>query len=173
MNKILYFSELASSVWKEYSEGERNKIKKYFHLRPTNNGITIVSTLPIQPMRGITGLRKENDLRKKMNKIVKNFNKLTSINKRNIKKELNKIGFPIRKKSNKTVLEEEIQAIMIRNMSKDENLRKILKSKEQIRFIASEFAIKQKPGRIDIIGFNEKDLYIFEIKRERTKNLTK
>ena len=40
--KIINNAEEASKVWNSLEEEEKNKIQKYFHLRPTNGGVTIV-----------------------------------------------------------------------------------------------------------------------------------
>jgi len=53
-------------------------------------------------------------------------------------------------------------------MSKDANLARVLGSDKEIKFIASELIFEQGPNRVDVVGFNGKTLYFFELKKDRT-----
>ena len=57
---------------------------------------------------------------------------------------------------------------MIRKMSNDDDLMKKLKAKNNIKFIASELIFEQGNYRVDIVGYDGIDLYLFELKKGRT-----
>ena len=166
--KIIDNAKMASVVWNDLNIEQQKAIKKSFHLRPTNSGVSIISTMPSFPMRGITNVSNKKDLKKILEGIFSKLKKIYSTEEKDSIKVLKGLGFPKRGESSKKELEEDIQALMIRNMMTDENLRKRLNAANKIRFIASEFILKQGNNRIDIIGFDEKDLYFFELKKERT-----
>lgn len=58
--KIIENAEIARVAWDEFIKDESNKrILRFFHLRPTNSGVTIVTTLDGYEMRGIVKHSKE------------------------------------------------------------------------------------------------------------------
>ncbi|MBR2894879.1 MAG: hypothetical protein IKC03_04370 [Oscillospiraceae bacterium] len=134
--------------------------KKYFHLRPTSDGITIVSTLPDAPMRGVY-TKDSADLMQKLSSIDAVLNKLVSENRKQILDTLEELGF--KRRSTKSILEEDAQATFIRGMISNEP------SYQGIQFIASELTLEQGM-RFDVVGYRACDdtLYLFELKKGRT-----
>ncbi|MCF7870365.1 MAG: hypothetical protein K9M01_04540 [Candidatus Omnitrophica bacterium] len=172
--KIIEYAKMAASTWEEFVKDDDNeKIKNYFHLRPTNSGITIVSTLPDYEMRGITGIKTKKDLFSILNNINNEYAKITSLNPERKREVMEKLQFKSRSKEKpKNILEEKIQATMINTMSKDRNLPAKLGSQNKyIHFIASELILEKGPNRVDIVGYDEKDIYLFELKKARTKKI--
>lgn len=166
--EILKYAQIATDSFNKMSKEERQSINRHFHLRPTNTGITIVSTIPFFPMRGITNIKNEKILTKKFNEIHKNLKKISSIDENKVTDILQKIGFSKRLSTNKNDLEEDIQALMIRNMSSDDNLRIKLGAKNKIQFIASELIFENGKNRVDVVGFDGIDIHFFELKKGRT-----
>jgi hypothetical protein len=166
MLNIIKNAEIASQAWDNLSYPNKDKIKRYFHLRPTNSGITLISTLPFAPMRGVN--IQEKEINKILARACDNLYKLTADNKENALNSLKTIlGMKVRT-AVKEPLEEEAQAIMINSMGNDENLKNALNAPNKIRFIASELIFKKGNNRVDIIGFDGNDLYFFELKKDRT-----
>ncbi len=163
---ILQNAKIATAVWNGLDKDQREELHKYFHLRPTNSGITIITTLPFSPMRGLVE-KNDVNLRKKLDDIYKELPILYSTEEGKAKECLNVLGFKLREQDTDS-LEEAVQALMIRNMSTDSSLQKRLGAKEKIRFIASEFIFEQGNNRVDIIGYDGTDLYLFELKKDRT-----
>jgi len=165
------YAPIAKQAWQDFvkARDNRQRICNYFHLRPTNKGITVVTTLNNYEMRGVRGIKNAENLIALLEKIDKNYEVLTSLNNEKKKKEIMKdLGFPQRRKANDSKSEEKIQATMINTMSKDKNLRGKLGAKDYIRFIASELIFEQGKHRVDIVGFDGKTIYFFELKKGRT-----
>ena len=164
------FAEMATKVWKELNRDVQERLKKYFHLRPTSSGVTIVSTLPFAPMRGLR-ITTEEDLRKYLNVILDGYKKITSDNEKNALGFLtNELKMKTRVKE-KEKSEEYFQAIMINNITAPnggKNLQEILSAHEPVKFVASEFIFEKGKNKIDIVGYDGKDLYFFELKKDRT-----
>ena len=152
VDKIIKHSKDAQTVYSKVSDSFR----KNFHLRPTENNITIVSTLPYAPMRGLVVA--PEDLPKKLSEIKKKLPSLLSQSESKCQEILQEIGFPERK--NKSALEENIQALFIRGMINGEE------EYQGIRFIASELTLGDRK-RFDVVGYKNDTLYIFELKRSR------
>lgn len=135
--------------------------RKYFHLRPTSSGITIVSTFSFAPMRGIDVQARElHDTLVRLNSRLK-F--LVSDNKSTDEKTevlIKEFGFKKRDKD-ETVLEEYAQALFIKGMLQKQS------EYEGARFVASEFTL-EKRNRFDVVGIKDNTLYIFELKKGRT-----
>ena len=81
---------------------------------------------------------------------------------------MKEIGFAKKPKEKDVAIEEDIQALMIRSMSRDENLRIRLEAKNKIQFVASELIFEKGKNRVDVVGFDGIDLYFFELKKGRT-----
>jgi len=169
---IIKYAKIATQAWESFikTDNNRQRIRNYFHLRPTNSGVTIVTTLNDYEMRGVPSIKDAEKLLIWLEKIDKGYEVLTSLNNEKKKKEIMKhLGFPKRKNVNNRKLEEKTQAIMINTMTKDKNLKGELSAKNPIRFIASELIFEQGKHRIDIVGYDEQDIYFFELKKGRTK----
>jgi len=166
--KILDYAQMATNIWKTMPQEKQYSISRYFHLRPTNSGITIISTIPLFSMRGITSIKDEDTLNKILKKIYKNISKISAVDKTTVVETLKEIGFKQRKSAEKGDIEEDVQALMIQNMSNDENLRIKLDAKNKIQFIASELIFEKGRNRVDIVGFDGVDLFLFELKKDRT-----
>lgn len=156
--KILLNAKFASKIWNEFllSINDAEVFKKCFHLRPTANGITIVSTLPYAPMRGKhetqdSTLYVLKNLHEKLPQLIYD----TQVDSLNILKE---IGFEQRTKSK--TLEENMQALLIQGLIKNEP------AYNEIQFIASEFNLEHGK-RFDVVGVKNMTAYIFELKNER------
>ncbi|MFH1983781.1 MAG: hypothetical protein ABIL58_18225 [Pseudomonadota bacterium] len=165
---ILSFSRKASDAWNSLPQEMKSSLDKYFHLRPTNSGITIVSTIPFFPMRGIAGIRSKDSLLDKLNDIYKNMNQISSVDIEVVTEKMKEIGFTKREGKKAVNIEEDIQALMIRSMSNDENLRIKLSAANRIKFVASELIFEKGKNRVDVVGFDGINLYLFELKKGRT-----
>lgn len=169
---IINNARTASEAWAKLSKAHQDKLKKYFHLRPTQSGITIVSTMSFLPMRGLTA--KPVQIDEALNFLIKNFNKYTQVDQDKAKDFLvnEECQFYFKSRSGASVLEENIQALMINTMSEDKNLSRALDLTNNIQFIASELRFEMKAQRIDIVGYDSDDLYIFELKKARTSKIS-
>lgn len=135
-----------------------------FHLRPTSVGVTIVSTLPYAPMRGvsISSAPLAENLEKMLNALSKDFDKLLGVDERAAKEILSAIGFKERQSAGANGdREEDVQAAFIRGMLAKQPCY------EGIQFVASELNLEDD-NRFDVIGFKGDCLYIFELKNGRT-----
>jgi len=168
--KILNYAQMASSVWDSMPQEKQQAINRYFHLRPTNSGVTIVSTYPYLPMRGKTSSDRET-LESDLDKIFKYSKRISSVDIDRAVEALKEIGFAERNSATGNDLEEDTQALMIQNMSNDENLRKRLGVENKIQFIASELVFERGKHRVDIVGFDGVDLFLLELKKGRTKKV--
>jgi hypothetical protein len=169
---IIDYAKMASGVWNGLDEKNQNDLKKNFHLRPTESGITIVSTVPNFAMRGITGIKDEITLKDTLNYLSKKIPRINADKEKTVNSTMKSLGFKQRNEDNKlkkSDLEEDVQATMIRTMTGDDNLKKKLGLKEPMQFIASEliFSADEK-NRIDIVGFDGETLFFLELKRKRT-----
>lgn len=167
---ILEYSDLANEVWTGLPLAQSNTLKRFFHLRPTESGVTIVSTLPCAPMRGITSITRPERLRETLVEIFENFPKVTQDEEEDAKVCLDALGFELRKKSPKKPLEEYYQAVMINDLNRGEsNLAGIL-GRKRINFVASELIFTGSSDRIDVVGYEPeaRELYFFELKKDRT-----
>ena len=138
--KIIRYAKMASEAWGSFikADSKRKRICNHFHLRPTNSGVTIISTLNSYEMRGTTGIKEKERLSFILEKINRNYEVLTSLNEKKKNKAMEDLGFPQRKKIKDRNLEEKIQATMINTMGRDRNLKGKLGSRNNILFVASE-----------------------------------
>ena len=166
--EIIGYAEMAAEIWNNLPIENQDSLLRHFHLRPTNSGITIVSTLPIFPMRGLANIKDRNSLLNKLNEIHDNIKQICSTNGDKAITILKAIGFKKKEPTKDEYIEEDIQALMIRTMSKDENLRIKLKANNKIQFIASELIFEKGKNRVDVVGYDGVDLYFFELKKGRT-----
>lgn len=142
------------------SQKDMTAFVKHFHLRPTSAGITIVSTLPYAPMRGITV--KCSELAETLGDLAKNFVKLLGEDEQSAKEKLRELGFNERQSSGANgEREEDIQAAFIRGMIEGQA------AYEDIHFLASELNLEDK-NRFDVVGVKGNCLYLFELKNGRT-----
>jgi hypothetical protein len=169
MSKITENAIMARGVWDNF--GQADKIKKYFHLRPTNSGVTVATTLNGYEMRGRI-VANAQGLEKALKDIAAAYEILVSIDEEKKAEGMKRLGFDKRgrRSVNKGAnLEEVAQATMINTMSCDLNLARALRA-QWIEFIASEVILEAGNHRVDIIGFDReaKILYLFELKKGRT-----
>lgn len=157
---------MASEVWNTFKEDQQKLLKKYFHLRPTSSGVTIISTLPIAPMRGIIN-RNRAELKQNLDSLFNQFPRITSANDKKALSVLKDMKFKDRKTEHNE-LEEYSQAVFINSMADNKKLQEVLNSNYPVRFIASELIFEKGPYRVDIVGFDGKDLFFFELKKGRT-----
>jgi hypothetical protein len=162
IDDIIRNAKEAASVWSRFinkldTRIDPNAFRSYFHLRPTSSGITIVTTSPYAPMRGLRVPAAE--LESVLQKIVNSYDSLASTGRETVRERFAGLGFKSR--SSESVREENIQARMIRGM--------ILQRPqyENIQFVASELTIKRE-HRFDIVGIKDGVLYIFEMKNIRS-----
>ena len=130
-----------------------------FHLRPTSSGgTTIVSTLAIAPMRGLSGVT-TGKLEAKLVEINKVMDESSDEKRLEV---LKIIGF--NERSTKSQREEDVQAALIRDI--------VLRPEMfgGMVFIASEFVLYgygEKDGKADVLAFKDGILFDIEIKNER------
>ena len=150
------------------SEKEQIEFRAAFHIRPTSTGnSTIISTLPIAPMRGLKV--QNNELNTKLEELRKTLGE-------NDDKKLEILedkGFNERKSASHR--EEDAQAALIRDL--------ILNPKEynHLQFVASEFELfgygdkADKTKRPDVLAFDRKNgvLFDIELKNERLTETVK
>ena len=167
---IVKNTDMATEVWGSFIKAgnNRRRIANYFHLRPTNSGVTVVTTLNDYEMRGITGIKDREALLSILVKIEKSYRFLTCLDENKKKKHMEALHFPQRQKASARILEEKIQATMIKTMSNDKNLIEKLGTKNPIRFVGSEFIFDQGKHKVDIVGYDKQDIYFFELKKGRT-----
>lgn len=168
--QILDYAKVATAAWNQFDQEDQKIIQKYFHLRPTQSGVTLVTTLPFLAMRGRDGLQSEDDVSTLLRAIIKNYREITQDDDdRAVEVVSDILGIVVgRRDLSEDDLEYDIQARMINHMSDDSNLAKALGSKTMIQFVASEMIFEQGPNRVDIVGFNGSDLFFFELKKGRT-----
>jgi len=160
VDKIADNAKAAQKVWKNFSQDP--KLRDNFHLRPTTGGITIVSTLPHAPMRGVDVSIDQLD--KRLKSISNQMDALLSVNKKTVTDNLNKLGFKIKK--SEVFREENVQAMFIQGMVLGQEIY------EGIDFVASELNLNVE-NRFDIVGIKDNTLYIFELKKGRTLRCVK
>jgi len=168
--ETIKYAKIAAQAWEGFvKDGDnRQRICKFFHLRPTSKGITVITTLDNCEMRGVE--KNAKNLIALLEEIDKNYEILVSLNDVKRKAIMESLKFrSLEKASSKS--ERKIQATMINTMSKDKNLSEILEANDHIRFIASELTFGQKKHSVDIVGFDGQDIYFFELKKERTEKV--
>lgn len=132
--------------------------RRYFHLRPTSGGTTIVCALPEGAMRGID-CTDVSQLQKKLEDIGNSLPALLADDRATRRNVLDKLGFAQRKNGD-SKLEEDVQAKFINGMINGECAYR------GIQFVASELNLEDA-NRFDVVGFKDDTLYIFELKRGR------
>lgn len=160
---------MANTVWKKLNPSL--DFRKCFHLRPTSSGITIVSTLPYAPMRGLVleNSKELNDLEDILTQLIEYLPNLDVPNYNFGLKKLKKFSIKIngvdkyfKERNNKKSYKEElVQALFIRNMI----LGKYKINDKPLAFVASEFTF-QRAYKMDVLGYDGETLYIFEIKKD-------
>ena len=137
---------------------------RYFRLRPTTNGITVYSVLDYAPMRGVS--KNADELEDFLITLKGHIPKLLSesANTEELLCTLKELGFNERIKRKEDELEEDIQASFIRDMLAG-NM-----DYAGISFLASELNLEDDK-RFDVVGCRDNVLYIFELKKGRTKSI--
>jgi hypothetical protein len=121
-------------------------------------------------MRGV-GTRTRDELRESLHRLYVEFPKFTSTDDEKSREVLKKLDFKARKCDHPELLEEYTQATLINTMEDNKTLESIVNSSGPIKFIASELIFENGPNRIDIVGYDSKDLYFFELKKDRTSKI--
>ena len=134
------------------------RFARSFHLRPTGDGVTIVSTLPYAPMRGIAVSCAGLD--QALRALDRDLSQLPQAQAGRAAAQLSAHGFHVRANPNDS-LEEAAQAAFIRGMIEGEP------QYEGIQFLASELNLEEA-NRLDVVGVKENILYLFELKKGRT-----
>jgi len=177
--KQLLISEKSKKAIDEFRRANPDvykKFKKYFHLRPCSNKITIVSTHPDRPMRGIkVGVTKLINTVEFLADCIKNDE---TINWNKIEKENYNSGKGFEKggKDNKKAngnKEYPHQAEMINNLENNTKLKKLLCVKN-LFFNASEVIFSrgrnEKRKKLDIVAHDgEGKVFFFEMKAPENK----
>jgi len=165
---IIENAKKATDAWGRLDKKDQGNLKKYFHLRPTQSGISVISTLSFLPMRGL--VVPPNKLSVSLDYLKDNYKTITQVDEKKARDFLTDINkkFWFKSRSGISILEENIQSIMINTMSEDSNLSLSLNLSNPIQFIASELRFQQGQYRVDIVGYDKDDLYLFELKRNRT-----
>lgn len=168
---ILENAIIAGRVYDNLADEQKKCLEK-FHLRPTQSGITVVSTLPYAAMRGVD-VTTEAALKTKLEGLAAAYPQIMADDEEAAGNYLiTQFGFQLRTHKTEELLEEDFQARMI-NFMHHSNLAKLmgLPAGRTIRFIASEFIFEQGNNRIDIIGFDGEIVYLFELKKDRTRKV--
>lgn len=167
---IIENAQYATVAWDGLESPDKENLRKYFHLRPTQSGVTIVSTLPYAPMRGITGLASVSAISDELKRISANFKKITQDDEEAAQAILrDELGFALRSDDgNHDALEEAYQAMMINSMNQSNLADSLGLIGKRIDFVASELIFELGPNRVDIVGICDGELYFFELKRDRT-----
>jgi hypothetical protein len=163
INKVQNQAEIVNSIFNDYITKLPYEMKALymasFHLRPTaSESTTIVSTLPIAPMRGLNDVKPDN-----MTKILHEITQVLYENDKDIaQKLLDGFGF---KKRDRNPLEERAQAALIRKI--------IMERFEKMTFVTSEFVlfgyggVSEKISRADVIAYRDGILFDIELKVKR------
>lgn len=171
IKKIIKNAEGTSEVLNGLNGKLKNqgRLWKYFHLRPTSNGVTVVSHHPLAPMRGTNCT--VDELEETLLKLDGQLNTLAA-EYPDVEKSYNLLdvsGFKRRGEQEGKELEEDIQAAFISGMVSQGA------EYEGIQFLASELILQdedvKQQNRFDVVGFKENTLYIFELKRERVTTI--
>lgn len=164
IESIIENASMAKEQWStflsEAPAADREALRVNFHLRPTSDGVTVVSLLPEAPMRGIDTIGREA-LCSVLEKIKSERKGLTAEKSERRRQALSDCGFGERKTAGER--EENIQARMIHGMLLGRP------QYEGITFVTSELTIK-KGNRFDIVGLKGETLYLFELKARLTEN---
>lgn len=164
VNRIAENAKMASNVWKTVENKLDEKFKECFHIRPTGSGVTIVSTLPVAPMRGIRDIKCFDNLQKTILELNNKIKVLVCTDHKKILQVLEGFGFNERKideSKQRPALEEDVQAKFIRGMITKQYVY------DNINFVASELILEDGGKRFDVVGFKDGTLYIFELKKGR------
>ena len=117
MNQEINIAQKCTEIWDKFLEEEKKAeeaVRLSFHLRPVTKDITVVSTLPCAPMRGLNGVKLEelDELLPKLKSVI------YCKNDDEILEKLDSLGF--RERTNvDSVREEDAQAFLIRDMIKN------------------------------------------------------
>ena len=147
----------------------QGRLWKYFHLRPTSDGVTIVSHHPLAPMRGTS--RTVDELEKTLMDLDGQLNPLAAEypDEEKSYKIFDNFSFHRRDEQEGRELEEDIQAAFISGLVSNGA------EYEGIQFLASELILPdedaKKQNRFDVVGYKENTLYIFELKRGRVTTI--
>jgi len=178
--KIAQNAKTAREIWEPFAHNK--KLCECFHLRPTKSGITLVSTLPYAPMRGIS--LSAAAVTPLLNEITKKINVLLGLDTKKALALLESWNFKLREIDVYFGLDEEDAVAFLENRNfeiletvsfMEENAQAlfikgmILKQEmyEGIHFVASELELAGKSSRFDIVGYKDNTLYIFEMKKGR------
>lgn len=175
---VLNNAKIAKEGWEEYNSKKENletvtKFKKFFHIRPTTSGYTIISTHRDKPMNGIF----VNSSKAKVGAKEKTKLKLQeaiSIISQNIKGEnidWNEMKF---KQTGRVDDEYRFQAYFINEIIGNEQFKNILGVKE-LYFIGSEVilheGVKGKRRKPDVLAHDGNGkVFFFELKRSGSKD---
>lgn len=167
----------------EWSIKIPKRLRRYLYLRPTANGITLVSFFDFAPMRGKGVNNKNIDFI--ISELDKKYAFLVSPQKsKNDKIEiLKKLDFKSKAKSATDYLEEDVHAFLIREIMDSEDVIKDMPKRisercgfSRLKYLTSEFewSINGKKDRIDILCCDKEDhdkLLVIELKKIRTTKL--
>lgn len=158
-------AQISKAVFTDFLARQKNaKFLENFHLRPTSVGVTIVSTLPYAPMRGISipSTSLATEFTRTLETLAGNFGKLMGEDEQAAKEILRTMGFKERQSAGANGdREEDVQAAFIRGIIAKEP------DYEGIQFVASELNLEDN-NRFDVVGVKDDCLYLFELKNGRT-----
>jgi hypothetical protein len=153
--KLKNIEEVAVQTSKIVEKYSGSDVFRFFHLRPKETSIEIVSLLPHSPMRGIeTSVQSVCGKLDKLQEILQKKNELSQ-------EDLSGLGFKERGKETSTFREEDVQAAFCFQQLQNK------KQFDGIGFVTTEFLLVEENKRIDILGAKDCSLYVFELKRER------
>jgi hypothetical protein len=153
-------TKILEDFFKGIKEAEIRKFRSSFHLRPVTDSITIVSTLSIAPMRGVSVNTK--DLKNRLARLMDVLSEKDDDQKLEI---LANLKFEHR--ASESMREENFQAFLIQDMVSNP------KHYEGMLFVTSELDLPKygdsndKKKRADVIGYKDGVLYDIELKNAR------
>ncbi len=177
LEQIIANAKFAKNAVIELEPKLKNKglLWEYFHLRPTSDGITVVSNSLRYPMRGVNvgteGLEKlllelDSDAVRLLAAGL-----LEDGERERLGEVMERLGFQTREEAAKEAagprveLQEHVQARFISGMIRGGA------EYAGIRFLASELILPdesaEQQSRFDVVGYKDGTLYLFEIRRGR------
>lgn len=167
-DKMVAHAQMAKQVVEDVSGQLKNakRLGTFFHIRPTTNGVTLVSTLPYAPMRTVPC--RKDDLKDKLLALDEMIPKLTD-DEPNVKKMLDFLETQgIKRRAGTGSRLDDVKAAFITEMNQGQE------AFGGIQFLTSDIIVphaeERKGGyRFNVIGYSNEIVYLIEIRRSRSE----